>query len=68
MYRWDGADMIVRYDGTETRVYVHRAKERDGLTKDELRKLVETLTHALDCREAFDRSVLPSSNHEDSKR
>lgn len=46
-YMPDGADTMVRYDGTETRVDIRRAGHDAGLSVEELRMLVDVLRDAL---------------------
>lgn len=53
-----GARIFVRYDGTETRVDIHRAKEGKGLTTAELAELIDVLKHALAQRYVFDREIV----------
>lgn len=55
MVRFEGKRIWIRYDGTETRVDIHRAEEGKSLTVKELTKLVKVLTHALADRHRFDR-------------
>ena len=57
MTRWEGKKIFVRYDGTETRVDIHRGEENKGLTIRELEKLVTVLTDALVERRAFEKSA-----------
>lgn len=54
MYRHEDKGIFVRYDGTETRVNVNRAKNGNGLSCEELKALIDTLSHAYDCRKAFE--------------
>lgn len=54
MIRHEGKRIFVRYDGAETRVDIHRAKEGKSLTKKELATLVAVLAEALAKRRRFD--------------
>lgn len=53
MIRHEGKDIFVRYDGTETRVDIHRGREMNGLSVDELEELILTLEDALENRLRF---------------
>jgi hypothetical protein len=59
-YEPDGGNTFVRYDGTETRIDIRRAKEGKGLTTAEVKELRDTLTHALRLRRSFDLMACPA--------
>ena len=55
----DGARIFVRYDGTETRVDIHRGREGKGLSVAELTELRDVLTHAIQQRRRFEKAGAP---------
>ena len=56
MIRYDEVPNVwVRYDGTETLVFIARAHEGGGLTREELAELIKTLQAAQRSRKAFDK-------------
>ncbi len=57
MIRYESKDLkvTIRYDGTETRVDIHRWPERKSMSKRELKKVISVLQDALAERERFDR-------------
>lgn len=54
MMHFEGPGIVVRYDGSETRVSVERYKENNSLDVQELRTLVKVLGQALRDREKFE--------------
>ena len=60
-YEPEGKDILVRYDGTETRVCVERYEEGNGISVDEMREFLDVLHKALIARLAFEQGN-PSRN------
>lgn len=68
MIRSEGREFCVRYDGTETRVDIHRGSETDGLSIDELDQLIDVLEDALCARLEFIAKTVKSREKRRRKR